>query len=87
MSTITHATPTIDRYTDDVAHRHAAEHVAVTLGLDVEPSIIWDERHHLQGHLQVAGQHLVVIAPRTGEHDPRLLTEQEWDGLRHGVAA
>jgi hypothetical protein len=77
MSTTT--TTTMTRYTDDTAHRHAIEHAVVVLGLAAEPTVTWDHVHHLQG--------LVLIAARTDDHDPRLLTEPEWDGLRHGLAA
>ena len=75
------------RYTDDTAHRHAIDHAVVVLGLNAEPPVEWNHDHHLQGHLDVSGVHLVLIAPRTADHDPRLLTESEWDGLRHGLAA
>lgn len=87
MTTATASATASTRYTDDAAHRHAIEHAVVVLGLDAEPSVTWDRDHHLQGHLDVSGVHLVLIAARTDDHDPRLLTESEWDGLRHGLAA
>ena len=42
----------------------------------------WDFDHHLQGHLDVAGTHMVLIAPRTDDHMPLLLTDADWDALR-----
>ncbi len=80
-------TATITRYDDQTAHRCAVEHARTVLGLESVPAVCWDDRHHLQGHLDVGGVHLVLIAPRTCDHHPRLLTESEWDGLRHAVAA
>jgi hypothetical protein len=44
----------------------------------------WDSDHHLQGHVDVRGQHLVVIAPRDDDHTPLVLSEAEWDALRRG---
>ena len=78
---------TTDRYDDRTAHRCAVEHARTLLGLDTDPTVRWDQRHHLQGHLDVDGVHLVLIAPRRGDRRPRLLTEREWNGLRHAVAA
>jgi hypothetical protein len=75
------------RYSDDAARRHAVEHVVAALGLDAEPCVTWDREHQLQGHFDVSGVHLVLIAPRRADHSPRLLTEAEWDGLRHGPLA
>jgi hypothetical protein len=40
--------------------------------------------HHLQGHVDVDGQHLVVIAPRDDEHTPLVLSDSEWEALRRG---
>lgn len=86
-TTTTTTTIAMTRHTDDTAHRHAVEYAVVVLGLDAEPTVTWDLDHHLQGHLDMSGVHLVLIAARTDDHDPRLLTESEWDGLRHGLAA
>jgi len=47
----------------------------------------WDSDHHLQGHLNHFGQHLVVIAPRDDEHDPIVMSDTEWDARRRGHLA
>jgi hypothetical protein len=78
---------TITRFTDDAAHRYAVEHAITRLGLVGQPTVRWDCEHHLQGHLDVSGRHLVLIAPRTDGHVPCLLTEEEWARLRHGPLA
>ena len=80
-------TTTTTRFTDDAAHRCAVEHAIARLGLDDQPTVAWDCDHHLQGHLHVSGRHLVLIAPRTDRHVPRLLTEEEWARLRCGPVA
>lgn len=77
----------IHRLDDETAHRRALRHAVAVLGLTVEPTVWWDDDHHLQGHLDVSGRHLVLIAPRTDDHRPRLLSEGEWDQLRHGLVA
>ncbi len=76
----------IVRFDDDAAHRCAVDHAVRALGLAADPIVVWDAEHHLQGHLDVSGHHLVLIAPRTGDHAPRLLAEDEWDAVRRGVA-
>jgi hypothetical protein len=77
------------RLNDDEAHDLAVRHLATMLGAGHLPEIAWDIDHHLQGHLDVEGHHMVVIAPRTPDHAPLLLTDQDWDALRrsHCVAA
>jgi hypothetical protein len=75
------------RLTDDAAHRYAVEHAIRQLGLEGQPNVSWDCDHHLQGHLHVSGRHLVLIAPRTGNQVPRLLTEEGWARLRRGPVA
>ena len=80
-------TTTTIRFNDDSAHRYAIEHATTVLGRDTEPSVAWDDDHHLQGHLEVSGRHLVLIAARATRHHPRLLDEMEWDSLRHGLVA
>lgn len=74
-------------FTNDTAHRYAIGHAVATLGLDHEPAVTWDDDYQLQGHLDVSGRHLVLIATRTHDRSPRLLTEDEWNCLRHGLAA
>lgn len=70
------------RLDDETAHDQAVRHVAHTLGLGTPPIVSWDGEHHLQGHLDVAGNHMVLIAPRTSDHAPLLLTDADWDALR-----
>jgi hypothetical protein len=70
------------RLDDDAAHDRAVQHVADALGLSAPPAVAWDADHHLQGHFEVAGSHMVLIAPRTSDHDPLLLTDEDWDALR-----
>jgi hypothetical protein len=70
------------RLDDETAHDRAVRHVANELGLGTPPTVSWDGDHHLQGHLDVAGTHMVLIAPRTDDHMPLLLTDADWDALR-----
>ena len=71
------------RLDDQAAHDQALLHVAHELGLGTAPVVSWDGDHHLQGHLDVAGAHMVLIAARTSDHMPLLLTDADWDQLRH----
>ena len=70
------------RLDDETAHEKAVRHVEHALGLGTPPVVSWDGEHHLQGHLDVAGIHMVLIAPRTTDHLPLLLTDADWDELR-----
>jgi hypothetical protein len=70
------------RLDDETAQERAVRHVANELGLGTPPNVSWDGDHHLQGHLDVAGTHMVLIAPRTDDHMPLLLTDADWDALR-----
>lgn len=80
-------THTIRRLDDETAHRQAIDHAVRALELDREPTVTWDPEHHLQGHLDVRGRHLVLIAARTAAYVPHLFSETEWATLRHGPAA
>lgn len=71
-----------NRLTDDEAHDLALRHLADLLGSSHVPEICWDADHHLQGHLDVAGHHMVLIATRTPDRCPLLLTDEDWDSLR-----
>jgi hypothetical protein len=73
---------TATRLDDETAHDQAVRHVAHRLGLSTPPVVAWDIDHHLQGHLDVAGSHMVLIAPRTSDHEPLLLSDADWDALR-----
>jgi hypothetical protein len=91
-TTTTTASQTTDnagtvRFDDETARRRAIEHAVSVLGLAARPDVAWRHDYRLQGHLDLCGRHLVLIAPRTGDHDPQLFTEHEWDCLRHGVRA
>ena len=70
------------RLSDDEAHDLAVRHLADVLGSNTVPPIAWDGDHHLQGHLDVAGHHMVLIAPRDPDHCPLLLSDEDWDSLR-----
>jgi hypothetical protein len=70
------------RFTDDEAHDLAVRHIAGLLGSDALPDVCWDEDHHLQGHLDVEGHHMVLIATRTPDRCPLLLTDEDWDSFR-----
>lgn len=72
------------RFDDDHAHQRALERLAAVAGDDCVTRVCWDAEHHLQGHVEVAGQHLVVIACRDDGHDPLVLSEQDWDAIRRG---
>lgn len=75
------------RLDDDHAHRRALELLAAVAGPDCVSRVCWDCEHHLQGHVDVDGEHLVLIAPRDDEHEPLVLSEDEWDALRHGLVS
>ena len=75
------------RVDDDRAHELALLHLAQVVGTDCPTEICWDPDHHLQGHVEVAGRHLVVIAARDTDHAPLVLSEDDWDALRHGCLA
>lgn len=72
------------RLDDEQAHREALAYLAAVLGPECAAGVCWDLDHHLQGHLEVCGEHLVVIAPRDVAHHPLVLSEADWDALRHG---
>jgi hypothetical protein len=48
---------------------------------------LWDADHCLQGHADVDGSHLVVIASRDDAHEPVVLSEDDWDAVRRGLPA
>jgi len=70
------------RLNDEEAHDLAVRRLVELLGSADVPAVAWDADHHLQGHLDVAGHHMVLIAPRTPDHAPLLLTDEDWDSLR-----
>ncbi len=57
------------------------------LGTDCACEVRWDRDHHVQGHLEHSGKHLVVIEPRDDEHDPIVMSETECDTRRRGHLA
>lgn len=75
------------RYSDEQAHREALRHLAACVGTECAHRVCWDPDHQLQGHVDVDGRHLVLIAPRDDAHDPIVLSEQDWDALRRGHLA
>jgi hypothetical protein len=76
------STATEVRLDDDTAHERARRYAATHLGLQALPDVVWDADHHLQGHFDIAGHRLVLIAPRAADRQPVLLTEGDWDGFR-----
>jgi hypothetical protein len=82
--TVMHEHPT--RLDDHAAHRRALDLLARLVGEECTAHVCWDLDHHLQGHVDVDGQHLVLIAPRDDEHAPLVLTEDDWDALRRGCS-
>ncbi|WP_420450475.1 hypothetical protein [Ilumatobacter sp.] len=74
----------IERVDDDEAHERAVEHLVALMGAECAEEIRWDPRYHLQGHVERGGQHLVVIAARDAEHEPRVMSESDWRELRYG---
>ena len=72
------------RLDDEQAHQEALAYLAAVLGPECAAGVCGDLDHHLQGHLQVCGEHLVVIAPRDADHHPLVLSEADWDALRDG---
>lgn len=73
-----------NRLNDQQAHDRALEHFAAICGAQWVDCVLWDLEHQLQGHVDVAGQHLVLIATRDDEHEPLVLSESDWDALRRG---
>jgi hypothetical protein len=45
-------------------------------------TLTWDSTHRLQGHAQLGGHELVVIATHDASHQPVVLTESGWDAVR-----
>jgi hypothetical protein len=72
------------RLDDEQAHQEALAYLAAVLGPECAAGVCWDLDHHLQGHLEVCGKHLVIIAPRDVHHHPHVMSEADWDALRHG---
>ncbi len=72
------------RFDDEQAHQRALLELARRVGSECCSRVCWDRDHHLQGHVDVNGEHLVVIAPRDDEHVPLVLPESDWDALRRG---
>jgi hypothetical protein len=73
----------VERLDDDRAHARAHDHLVAAVGCDCD--IRWDDEHCLQGHVDLDGCHLVVIACRDDAHEPLVLSEDDWDALRRGV--
>lgn len=67
---------------DDTAHDRAVDHLCRTLGVEQPPDVVWDEKHHLQGHFDLDGRHMVLIATRRTDHTPLVLSDGDWDAFR-----
>ena len=75
----------VRRLDDETSHELAIDYLAEVLGMAapvLAPEVRWDPEHHLQGHLVVRGEELVVIAVRTTDHTPVVLSEADWDEFR-----
>ena len=59
----------------------ASEFLTELIGSPPE-DLLWDDTHHLQGHSQLHGRELVVIAPRDEYHQTVVLTAEDWDAVR-----
>ena len=59
----------------------ASEFLTELIGSPPE-DLLWDDTHHLQGHSQLHGRELVVIAPRDEDHRTVVLTAEDWDAVR-----
>ena len=87
---MTTMTAPVQRLDDETSHDLAISFLAELVGVEaprLAPAVHWDPDHHLQGHVVVHGEPLVVIAVRTTDHAPVVLSEAEWDAKRRGVAA
>lgn len=73
---------TITRLGDEQAHALAERLLAEREGGPPGATVVWDPEHHLQGHVEIDGRHVVLIAPRDHTHEPLVLTESAWDQLR-----
>lgn len=73
------------RLDDNTAHDRAIRHAIDELGLERAPRVCWDTEHQLQGHLDIDGRHLVLIATRRDDRRPLLLTDGAWDRLHRAA--
>lgn len=73
------------RLDDEQAHQRALLLLAALLGDELTDGVAWDPVHRLQGHVDVGDDHVVLIAPRNEHHEPRVLTQTEWNALRRGI--
>ena len=63
----------------------ASEFLTELIGSAAE-NLLWDDTYHLQGHSQLHGRELVVIAPRDEHHQTVVLTAEDWDAVRRATA-
>ena len=68
-------------HSDSECRARASEFLTELIGSPPD-SLSWDDAHHLQGHGQVQGRELVVIAPRDDDHHTVVLTAEDWDAVR-----
>ena len=62
----------------------ASEFLTDLIGSPPE-NLLWDDTYHLQGHSQLHGRELVVIAPRDEHHQTVVLTAEDWDAIRRAT--
>jgi hypothetical protein len=74
-----------ERRSDAECWSQAWQYLMSLLG-SAPDALHWDEKHHLQGHAQVKGHELVVIASRDQDHHVLVLTPEDWDEIRRAPA-
>jgi hypothetical protein len=74
------------RLSDTDARARACHHLEARYGIPASRLVRWDPTHPLQGHLVLRGAELVVIAPRTSDHAPVLLSDEEWNACSRSAA-
>ena len=86
LTSTTRSTDAVDRATrsDIDCQARASEFLTELIGSPPE-NLLWDDTYHLQGHSQLHGRELVVIAPRDENHQTVVLTAEDWDGVRRAT--
>ena len=71
-----------DRLTQTEAQAQARAFLDQLIGASPD-DLCWDETYHRQGHMHIGDHELVVIAPCDRQHEPVVLTAEDWDEVRH----
>jgi hypothetical protein len=69
------------RRSDPEARTRATEFLHTLSGAH-STELSWDDTFRLQGHAHVDCRELIVIASRDDQHEPVVLTIEDWDQLR-----